>query len=294
MHAQRQRRGQSSETDPPLSQHFCTKSTHRGRVDSQSRCGGAGWRRWLEPRRLLGLAFTALLPLTAAACGNGGPSEGALQGKSATAVISTALRAYHHQRSVSFVTRTVSNGTTTVQTGATNGTDAIETARSGSELVIQAILVDGVAYVRAIPSFLENGLDLSASTASAYAGKWISLQKGDSQYTHIVVSLSPTEAILQFVPEEPNLKVEGATTVAGIGAIAVSGSPAGTVSPGTTATSTMFVSTTAPYLPISSTLVATDSTGKNIERVVAAFGKWNQKVDPVAPSGATPFASLAG
>ncbi len=238
--------------------------------------------------------MTGLLAMSAAACGNSGPSEGALQGKSATAITSMALKAYHHQLSVHFVTKTATGGTTTVEAGATSGSAAAETVETNNKLVIQAVLVHGVAYVRAISSYLQNGLHLSASTASAYAGKWISLQKGDAQYSHVVVSLSPTEAILQFVPEEPNLQVAGATVVAGKGAVAVSGSPAGTVSPGTTATSTLFVSTSAPHLPISSILVAKSDNGRNIERVAAVYGKWNQKVDPVAPTGATPFSSLGG
>ena len=42
-------------------------------------------------------ALTAVLGVAASACGSSGPSEGALAGKSATAVLSLSIKAYHRQ-----------------------------------------------------------------------------------------------------------------------------------------------------------------------------------------------------
>jgi hypothetical protein len=237
-------------------------------------------------------ALTVVLGVAASACGSSGPSEGALAGKSPTAVLSTSIKAYHLQKSVTFVTKTVAGKASTVQVGAVSATAASESVRSSTLPVLQAILVDGSAYLRAGSQFLEQQLSMSAAQAAAHAGQWISFQKGDPGYSSITQSLSAGEAIVSFVPEEPNLRVSGATTFQGQSAVAVTGSPSSSPASGTTATVTFFVSTTAPYLPLGATVQVDNDNGKNIERVASVYGKYNQKVDPKAPSGAVPVTSL--
>ncbi len=243
----------------------------------------------------MAFVLTALVAVTAAACSNSAPSEGALQGKTATAITGMSIEAYHRQQSVAFVTKTVVGKTSTVEVGATSRAGAAaETVTTNGQPVIDAVFVDNVAYLRSTASFLEHSLNLSTSTATAYAGKWISFQEGDAAYKGLVSSLSPTQAIEQFVPEEPNLRVAGATSVGGRTAVAVSGSPSGQVRAGNTAISTLFVSTTAPYLPTSSTVEVKSTTGKTAERLASVYGKYNKPVHPIAPKGATPFSSLSG
>ena len=243
--------------------------------------------------RAVGLAFIAVLAVMAAACGSSGPSEGDLAGKTATGIVSRSVVAFHKQQSVGFVTKTVDGKTTTIETGATsrNGSAAENVTANGSPL-IQAILVDHVAYVRASEAVLEQAFKLSSTTAAANAGKWISLKQGDAAYQGVVNTLSPTQAIAQFVPNDPGLRVAGITSIGGKNAVAVAGSPEGSVPAGNTATATMFVSTTSPYLPLSSTLVVKTPRGATTERIAAVYGKWNQKVDPIPPKGATPISSL--
>jgi hypothetical protein len=238
------------------------------------------------------VALTVVLGIAASACGSSGPSEGALAGKSATAVLSLSIKAYHRQHSVSFVTKTVAGKTSTEQVGATSATAASESVRSSTLPVLQAILVGGSAYLRAGSQFLEQQLSLSTAQAAAHAGQWISFQKGDPGYSTITQSLSAAEAIVQFVPEQPNLRVAGATTFGGQNAVAVTGSPATAPGAGTTAFVTFFVSTEAPYLPLGATVQVNNNSGHNIERVASVYGKYNQKVDPTAPSGAVPITSL--
>ena len=105
-------------------------------------------------------------------------------------------------------------------------------------------------------------------------------------------SLSPTQAIEQFVPEEPNLRVAGVDVGRRAYRRGRDRKPAGQVAAGNTATTTLFVSTTAPYLPISSTVVVKSATGKTAERLASVYGKYNEPVDPIAPKGATPISSL--
>jgi len=245
--------------------------------------------------RLAGCALTAALALTASACSShDAPSEGALQGKSATAILSTSIKAYHAQRSVSFVTRTVTGSTTTTQVGASSPSASSESVKSGRTPVLDAMLVKGTAYLRAGSQLLQNTLGIPASAATAHSGTWISVSKGEPGYTVVLQSLSPAAAVANFLPEEPNLRVAGATQFSGTDAVAVEGSPAGRLAAGSTATVTMFVSTTAPYLPLGATLIVKSAAGKTIEQAASVYGKWNKKVDPTAPSGATPVSTLTG
>ncbi len=237
-------------------------------------------------------ALTATLAVTAAACGSSGPSDGALAGKSATAVLTTSIKAYHRQASVGFVTKTVAGKVSTIEIGATSDTEASESVRTNTQPLLQAVLTGGTAYLRAGTQFLEEQLSLSDQQAAAYAGKWISFQKGNPGYSSIVQSLSRGEAILQFVPEQPNLRVAGDTSFGGHSVVAVTGSPSSAAAAGTTAKVTLFVSTTAPYLPLGATVEVDNTGGGNVERVATVFGKYNAKVDPKAPTGATPITSL--
>jgi len=247
-------------------------------------------------RRRVAVTFAGLmatLGVTAAACGgSSGPSEGALAGKSATAVLSTSIKAYHEQSSVSFVTKTVVGKTSTVQVGATSNGAATESVRAGTTPIIDAVLVDGTAYLRAGTQFLEQELSLSTQQATQYAGQWISFKKGDPGFSTISTSLGASDAIYSLVPEDPNLRVVGAASFSKHQVIAVSGSPASSPAAGDTAKLTMFVSTTAPYLPLGATLNVTDGSGKTVEQVAAVFGRYNAKVAPKAPTDAVPITSL--
>jgi hypothetical protein len=248
-------------------------------------------------RRIGVVVATAALGLCLAACSSG-PSEGALQGKTAVAITSTSIQAYHRQQSVHYVTKTIVGKTTTIESGATSRSGSAEEAvTTNGHPVVEAVLVDHDAYLRATADFLKSALNLSSSTATTYGGKWISFQAGQTGYSSVVSSLSPTQAISVFVPQEPNLHVGGATSVAGHGAVAVVGSPGpgGQAAAGTTATTTLFVSTTAPYLPLSATtLTANNGSKKPFEQVASVFGKWNQKLNPIVPKGATPITTVTG
>jgi hypothetical protein len=242
----------------------------------------------------LGACALGALAVTAAACGNSGPSEGALQGKSPTSIAGLSITAFHRQQSVSFVTKTLLGKSTTIEVGATTREGpAAESVTTDGQPVIDAVLVNQVAYLRATSSVLQNSLKLSASEATAYAGKWISLTVADPEYETVVNSLRPTQAIEQFVPEEPNLRVAGVTSIGGRSAVAVTGSPGAQVAAGDTALTTLFVSTTAPYLPISSTIVVKGASGTTAERLASVYGKYNERVDPIAPTGATPISSIS-
>ena len=171
--------------------------------------------------------------VVAAACGNSAPSEGALAGKTATAITGISVTAFHRQSSVQFVYKTVvgEDDHHRVRGHQCSG-NAAENVTANGQPVTQAVLVDHVAYVRAVAAVLDHSFDLSSSMASAYSGKWISLQTGDADYQGVVNSISPTQAIAQFVPEEPHLRVRRRDDGGQRGVVAVSGELGGSVAPG--------------------------------------------------------------
>jgi hypothetical protein len=245
-------------------------------------------------RRKVALAAIAVsgLGMLLSACG--GPSAGALQGKSATDVVSLSITALHHQRSFHFVSKTVNGAQTQIQIGDVSNSSAAESVQSGSHPILDAVLVDGVSYLRAGTKLLESALDLSVSAANAHAGTWLAIEKGDAAYSEVVDSLSATSAIEFFVPEEPHLHVAGIVTFSGTNALAVEGSSAAAPSNGDVGNITLFVSTLSPFLPLGATLVVTDRAGRVVERDAALFGKWNERVAPRIPRGATPLSSIIG
>jgi hypothetical protein len=228
-----------------------------------------------------------------AACGGGGVNLGALGGKTATQILTVSVHAFHRQPSVHFVTKTVSPSQTTIEVGAASPTAASETVQAGKQPALQAMLVDKTVYLRAGNAFLQGALQLSTKTAAAYAGKWLSFHKGDPGYPSIAANLSPGAAIVDFVPEEPHLRVAGHTQFGGHTAIVVSGSPGRPPTNGI-ANVSLFVSTTAPYLPLGATVTVRDAEGKTIEKLASVYGKWGKKVDPTPPTGAVPFTSITG
>lgn len=236
------------------------------------------------------LAVLAATAATAASCG--GSPEGALAGKSATDIVSLSVTALHHQRSFHFVSKIVDGSQTQLQVGDIGKAAAAETITTGKKVVADAVLDHGTVYIRANTQLLENALSLPDTTATAETGDWVSVSKGDAVYSSVSSSLTATSAIELFVPEEPHLKVDGATTFEGQSVVAVSGSSTASPSTDVLGTVTLFVSTTAPFLPVGATLVVSQPGGKVVEREATLYGRWGERIRPLAPSGATPWSSL--
>jgi hypothetical protein len=232
-----------------------------------------------------------LMSVIAAACS--GSPLGALEGKTPTAIVSLSVVAFHHESSFHFVTKTVQGSHSETQVGDVSRTAAAETIVSDGKPVIEAELSHGTEYLRAGSQLLENVLHLPSGAATAHAGSWLSVGKGDAPYPDILSTLTPTSAIQLFVPQEPNLHIGGATRFSGKSAVAVEGFSPVTPPSGDVARVIMFVSPDSPFLPIGATLVVTNAKGKVIEQEAALYGKWNERLVPVVPKAATSFASLS-
>jgi hypothetical protein len=226
-----------------------------------------------------------ILVLVASACG--GPSAGGLGGKSASQVIALAQAAATSEASFHFIDETGS-GSKKQRLVGDAGVDAGQQELSGPNGVLQVRLVNSIIYLNASESVLADALKLTAVTAYANAGKWISLKASDIPYQTVLKTLSPSAEITPYVPVG-NLKIGSVSTLNGRSVLAVSGTASSTV--GAKAVATLYVSTTAPYVPVGGTLVGTGSDSSDSE--VVAFTAWGEHVHPAVPTHAASYASLA-
>jgi hypothetical protein len=235
-------------------------------------------------RRLVIVAVAALIPLLAAC---GGPSAGALGGKSAQQVLTLAQRAATEAGSFHFIDETGSGSSAQVLAGDISGLAAQEEVK-GPNGLLEVRLVGGTIYLNATASTLVNSLKLSNSIAAAHAGDWISLERTDTPYQTVARALLPAAELGAYIPVG-SLKIGSATSIDGHNVLPVSG----TASPsaGANLIATLYVSTAAPFRPIGGTLRGTGTEKNEVE--VVAFTKWGERVPAIVPQGAVAYSSLA-
>ena len=228
-------------------------------------------------------------PALLSACGSG--SSG-LSGESAPQVLSTALSSARGIGSFDFVDKAGSGAQARVLAGQT-GTVSAEQSLSGDTAALDVRLVDHVVYLRAGSEVLESVLGLLAPEASAESGKWVSVPSGAKGYQEIVKTLAPAAELDLYIPQTP-LSLGATTTLHGTAVVAVTGAaPPAASTDVLRARATLYVSTTAPYLPVGGTLTGTDVHGRTQSEVVA-FTAWGVKARPPVPAGAVPVSSLRG
>jgi hypothetical protein len=228
------------------------------------------------------------MSLLLSACGGG--SSG-LVGKSASQVLTMAMTAARGD-SFRFVDKDGSGSQARLLVGQT-GTVSADQSLSGSGVALEVRLTRGTVYVRGGATTLEGVLGLSATTATARSGQWLSVTAGDKGYRQIVATLKPAAELDGFVPQAP-LALGAATTLHGFSVVPVSGTaPASAATGALQAKATMFVSNRAPYLPVGATLTGTDVHGRKQSEEVA-FSDWGGQARPKAPTGAVSVASLTG
>ena len=166
---------------------------------------------------------------------------------------------------------------------ATTGEEQVQ----GPNGLLEVRLVGTTIYVNADALVLEDALKLSASLATAHADKWISLEPTDAPYQTVAKALEPTSELAPYIPSG-NLKTGNVTTLRGHNVLAVSGSAS--TAAGAKAVATLYVSTTAPFVPVSGSLTGTGA--QKSENEVVAFAAWGEKVHPSAPQNAVSYSSI--
>jgi hypothetical protein len=244
--------------------------------------GPPGW----QPGAVRRLFLLPILAIACLACACGGPSAGGLAGKSASEVLALAQAAAQKEGSFHFVDQT-GTGKNEQRLVGDSASNAGQQVVSGPNGLLDARLVDSVIYVTGSEAVIGAALKLTDAEAAKYAGKWISLQKTDSPYETVAKALDPSAELTPYTPVG-NLKVGNVSTLRGRSVLAVSGTASEVA--GASATATLYVSTSAPYVPVGGSLVGTGSQKGDSE--VVAFTAWGERVRPTPPASATPYSSL--
>ena len=231
---------------------------------------------------LLGLGSLSLL---LAACGSGG---GDLANKTPKQILSTAVAAATKSGSVHFQLLGKAAGKTETITGDSSNTDGRETISAGA-VTIQAEVIGNGAYVEGNSGGLQSQMGFSATNASTYAGKWISIASTDAPFSSITKAVSLAGTLGELKPSG-KLTLTATTTKASQSVIGVHGGLPGGVAKGTTGSAVLYVSTAQPNVPI--VFDVKETSGGTKESDVGTFTKWGQPLHLVAPTNAVAYASL--
>lgn len=212
---------------------------------------------------------------------------------SASQLLSQSVTAADKAGSMSFNDHTVSGKLVQSLTGAISAPTAAESLTTTGMPALQVMLVGTTIYVQAGASVLENILGLPTAASTANAGKWISVQSGDSAFSQLAGQLTLSSELTTYIPASA-LRRAKTTTLAGHRVIPITGRPASSSSTkGESVSVALYLSTKAPYLPVGGSLISAKKGTAGVKEI-AVFSNWGKTVVLTAPTGAVPFSSLVG
>ncbi len=221
-------------------------------------------------------SFLGVVPLVT---GAGASTPTTLTGLSATQVLSVSLKAASTKQSATTVLSALGNTLHAVITaGPRSG--------SGSEVLDghkgEFIYSNGVIYTKfdATMVHFEFGV-----TDTSVANKWISATKSSKFYYGLSANLTLPSILLLMHPADV-LSLTSPTTVNGVAVIGVAGKLS-VADFGVGGTSTLYVSTTAPFLP--EQLLLVESKSGLTANVTFTFKNWGVPVSVTAPKNFTPI-----
>ena len=227
-----------------------------------------------------------------ASCGGGASSPtaqvGALKGKTPSDIVSAATAAAHASGSAHYVLTATSAGETQTIEGDVSKSTARQTITQGSHH-IEVMLVSNVAYVSGDSGGLSTAMGLKSSVADKYAGKWIAVHSSDSLYASITAAVTLDNILADLVPSG-TLSLTAPRTEHGQQVIGVHGGLPGPAQSGVTGSTTLFVATNHPTLPISVSGSAT--MGKQHVTDTGSFTNWGVLLHLAVPAASVAFASL--
>jgi hypothetical protein len=207
-----------------------------------------------------------------------------LSGKAASQVLAVTLAAARSEGSVHVAATGPSE---TYDIGLNEGTQTISGGTEGNATLV---VVPDRAYVKGDAAFLENDLGLSSSVASLYAGKWISFDPTDPDYQAVIDGDTVGSTLSESTPQG-QLTLSSARTFEGQNVVEVSGGLGEALTKqGVTGSDVLYVSTSAPYLPVA--FIQSTSLNGQSNTLKLTFSSWGEKVSVRAPTGATPFSSI--
>jgi hypothetical protein len=242
----------------------------------------------MRMRKIQMIATSVALLVLAAGCSeatsaNGSAPSRPLQGLSVAQILQRSVKAAAASGSVHYVERSQetgsSVGTTTGDVSITSGRQVID---SGPSATVTTIFVDNVAYYNGTAAGLTD-VGLGAQ-AAASAGKWVSVPSTDANYSSAVFLLTLHSVLGYVIPSVP-LTSTGVTTVDGESVVGVKGGNSSSGRRGVMGELILYVSTRAPYLPVSEHASLRNGSVTGTDDWV--FRDWGEKVNVSAPTGAS-------
>jgi hypothetical protein len=244
-------------------------------------------------RKIVAGMLGVLVVLLAASCGASGSSSttptaavGALNGKTATEILTSATAAAQTAGTAHYVLSAVPNSQSIV--GDASQTEGQQSVTEGSQH-IQVIYVGGVAYVRGDAGGLNLAMGLTPTVAAKYANKWIAVHSTDSIYTSIKAAVLLSGTVDELDPTG-TLTLTAPTTVAGRQAVGVKGGLPGPSQSGVNGTATLYVAASHPTVPLKLTATAKQGTKRITE--LGVFSDWGKPLNLRPPAGAIAYSSL--
>jgi hypothetical protein len=232
-------------------------------------------------RSLTAVAALSVLGVVPALSNAGASTPANLAGMSAQQVLATTLRAASAQTTAASVVSTSVLGITikgVTESGPSSGDVFLTVNGHKGEIVYDG----GVVYARFDPAVVNFEFH---STVSSVANKWISLTKTSRYYSNLAEGVTLPSVLEELTPVGTLSATP--TTLNGRSVIALAGKDNATVGvPG--GTQTLYVSTTAPFLPVEGKVHATTS-GITLDLLIQ-MKNWGVTVDVTAPKVFTSIA----
>jgi hypothetical protein len=242
-------------------------------------------------RPSLVLVASAAAAASLAACGSGvsqTAATGDVKGETPAQVLASASHAASRAGTAHYVlVEKASNQTQTI-TGDASSTEGHQVVTTG-RLHVEVVLVRGVAYVEGDAGGLGTALGLPGLLAVRYANQWITVRSSDTPYASIVQALTLNGTISQLRPTG-RLRLTGEAIIGGRSAIGVGGGLPGQPQAGVTGSTTLYVASSRPTVPLKFMIQATVK-GQHLEDV-ATFTQWGTPLHLSAPTGGVAFSSI--
>jgi hypothetical protein len=251
-------------------------------------------------RRIVDGVGGTLLVLGLAACGSATPSPsssagapsnadlGVLSGKTPQQILTAAQKAAHTVGSTHYVLTAVQGKLSQTISGDASNRDARQKLAQGADH-IEVLYVRGVVYVQGDAGGLTSAMRFSPTVAKNYAGKWIAIHKTDSPYKNIVNAVTLDNTLAQIDPNG-NLSLTGNKTVQGLKTVGVKGGLPGQIQAGVTGSTTIYVSTSKPTVPLGFQGQATMGNQRVVD--TGTFTNWGKPLNLKAPTPSVNFTSV--
>lgn len=221
-------------------------------------------------------SILGLVPIVTPA---GASTPTTLTGLSATQVLNVSLKAANAEQSVTTVLSALGNSLRAVITAGPRSGQGSESLDGHKG---QFIYSNGVVYTKFDPTMVhfEYGV-----TDKSVANKWISATKASKFYYGLSADLTLPSLLLVMHPADV-LSLTAPTTINGVAVIGVAGKLSA-ANFGVGGTSTLYVSSTAPFLPVQLSLV--ESKSGLSANVTFTLKNWGAALSITAPKNFTPI-----